>query len=116
MNQLAKISINNLSTDCVLGVEEQERRAKQTVLISVDFVVDVTKSSMSDAIIDTVNYSILSKKIIYSVSQSQFHLLETLASMVLRTCLEDKRVIQAVVRVTKPSRGVTIEIIGKQHA
>lgn len=113
MKQEAKISLKDIAIDCVLGVGEQERSTKQTVLVAVDIVCDAVKAIKSDAIEDTINYSDLSKKISLLVSQSQFHLFETLASEVLTVCLEDPRVLQATVRITKPVKGAVIEMIKK---
>ncbi|HSW96611.1 MAG TPA: dihydroneopterin aldolase [Candidatus Saccharimonadales bacterium] len=108
MKQLAKIYIKDLSIDCFLGVGGKERNKKQTVLISVDIQFDAAMAIKTDAVADTVDYSGLSKKISRAISASQFHLFEALASFVLDICLEDQRVVQAAVEISKPQRKASV--------
>lgn len=115
MKKLATISIKDIAIDCIIGCLEQERHQKQPVFVSLTYTLDVTQPSITDNIADAVSYATLYEKIIQRVSESQFHLLEALASDIVHMVLEDTRIIQATVAITKPqvlpqSKGVTLEM------
>jgi FolB domain-containing protein len=119
MKQFAKITIKEISLDCILGAWEKEREKKQTVLVSLELLIDATRASQTDTIVDTVNYSALYQKIIQHVSSSSYYLLEALVLSILTLCLEEKGILEATVRVEKPNalpkaKGVVLEMTKKK--
>ena len=117
-----QISIKDLHLRTIIGINEEERRNRQDVLINLALDVDMRLAGESDNIDHAVNYRTITKRIIQLVETSQFYLVEKMAAEIAVICLEDPRVERARVTVEKPgalrfarSVGVTIER-GRQDA
>ncbi len=115
MEHLDRIEIRDLLLRCIIGINEDERKNKQDVLINVVMWADTRAAARSDAIEDAVNYRTVTKQIIEHVEASQYFLVERLAERVAEICLRDARVQQVQVSIEKPtalrfarSVGVTI--------
>ncbi len=76
------IFINDLRVDTIIGVNEWERKTRQTVSIDLELACDCSKAAASDAIEDTLNYKLVSKRVSSFVEQSEFQLVETLAERI----------------------------------
>ena len=98
-----RILISDLLVRCIIGVNEEERREKQDVLINLAIAVDLSKAGNSDRFEDTVDYRDIKKRIVAMVENSRYYLVEALAEAVARVCLEYPAVAEAQVRVEKPS-------------
>ena len=96
------IKIKNLHLRTIIGVNEWEKNIKQDIVINISIEFDGDKAAQSDDIEDTVNYRSLTKRVIESVENGQFWLLEKLASTILALVMDDKKVIKATVEVDKP--------------
>ena len=110
-----RILISDLSVRCIIGVNEDERREKQDVLISLAITADLSKAGKSDCFGDTVDYRAIKKKILKMVEDSNYHLVEALAEAIADLCLEYPGVLEVQVRVEKPTalrfaRAVGVEI------
>ncbi|MFQ5613996.1 MAG: dihydroneopterin aldolase [Anaerolineae bacterium] len=110
-----QIHIKDLLLRTIIGVNDEERRSKQDVLINITLYTDHSAAA-SDDIADAVNYRTLTKQIIPLVEESQFFLVEKLALEIVDLCLADRRVERAIVTVEKPgalrfarSVGVTVD-------
>lgn len=110
-----QIHIKDLLLRAVIGINEEERRNKQDVVVNITLYTDHTATA-SDDIADTVNYRTLAKQTIKLVEESQFYLVEKLALEITELCLADPRVERAIVTVEKPgalrfarSVGVTVD-------
>lgn len=113
---LDEIQIKDLLLRTIIGINDEERRNRQDVLINVTLWADVRPAGASDDIADAVNYRTITKRIIQLVEGSQFYLVEKLATEIVAICLDDPRVERARVMVEKPgalrfarSVGVAIE-------
>jgi FolB domain-containing protein len=111
-----QIQIKDLLLRTVIGINEEERRNRQDVLINITMYADTRPASASDDIADAVNYRTLTKQIIALVEGSQFYLVEKMAAEIAGLCLQEPRVERVRVSVEKPgalrfarSVGVTIE-------
>jgi FolB domain-containing protein len=110
-----RILIKDLAARCLIGVDEEERREKQDVLVSLVLEADLSRAGRSDRFEDAVDYRELKKRVLRLVEDSRFALVEALAEAVARTCLADPKVERVHVRVEKPSalrfaRTVGVEI------
>ena len=83
-----RILISDLRARCILGVDEEERREKQEVVINLALSTDLRKAGSSDRFEETVDYRALKKRIVSMVEGSQYHLVEALAEAVAGICLE----------------------------
>ncbi len=98
-----KILIKDLQARCIIGVNADERREKQDVIVNIVLCADTRRAGESDRFEDAVDYRAVKKRIIAMVESSQFFLVEALAERIAAMCLEDSRVRQAQVTVEKPS-------------
>ncbi len=114
-----RILISDLSVRCIIGINEDERREKQDVLINISLSVDLAKAGRSDRFEDAVDYRAIKKEIMSTVEDSSYHLVEALAEAVADLCLKYSGVLKAQVRVEKPTalrfaRSVGVEITRQQ--
>jgi len=110
-----QIQIKDLLLRTVVGINEEERRNRQDVLINIALHTDTRAAGASDAMNDAVNYRTITKRVIKLVEESSFNLVERMAAEIAATCLEDPRVEAVDVRVEKPgalrfARSVGVEI------
>ncbi len=110
-----RILISDLSLRCIIGVNEDERREKQDVLINLAISADLSKADRSDRFEDAVDYRAIKKEIVKMVENSSYHLVEALAEEIAGLCLKFQGVLQVHVRVEKPAalrfaRSVGVEI------
>ena len=85
------------------GVLPEERRDGQDFVVDVRLEVDTRPAAASDDLAATVDYATLADRLAAVVAGDPVDLIETLASRLAATCLEDDRVISAQVTVHKPS-------------
>lgn len=110
-----RILISDLTARCIIGVNDDERREKQEVVINISLRADLRKAGQTDKFADTVDYRAIKKRVLALVEDSQCYLVEALAEAVAAACLEQRAVQQVTVRVEKPSalrfaRSVGVEI------
>lgn len=112
-----EIRIEDLLLRTFIGINGEERRDRQDVLINLVLFVDTRAAGSTDDIADApVNYRDMAKRVITGVEKSRFHLIERLAEEIANICLEEKRVERVRVSVAKPgalrfarSVGIVIE-------
>ncbi len=110
-----RIHIKDLLLRTIIGINDDERRAKQDLLINIVLYADTRAAGASDDIEDAVNYRTITKRIIKLVEDSQFYLVEKMVAEIVAICLDDPRVERVSVRVEKPgalrfARSVGVEI------
>jgi FolB domain-containing protein len=115
-----RILISDLLVRCIIGVNDDERREKQDVLINLALSADLGKAGRSDQFEDAVDYRAIKKKVAAMAENSRFFLVEALAEAVAAICLEHPAVAEVLVRVEKPTalrfaRSVGVEIMRKRN-
>jgi 2-amino-4-hydroxy-6-hydroxymethyldihydropteridine diphosphokinase len=110
-----QIHIKDLLLRTIIGINEEERRNRQDVLINIVMHADTRAAGVSDDIEDAVNYRTITKRIIKLVEESQFYLVEKMAAEIAAVCLDEPRVERVSVRVEKPgalrfARSVGVEV------
>ena len=110
-----RIQITDLLLRTIIGINEEERRNRQDVLINITLYADTQAAGASDDIEDAVNYRTITKKVIKRVEESSFYLVERMAAEIAAICLQDPRVEAVDVSVEKPgalrfARSVGVEI------
>jgi len=111
-----RIHIRDLLLRGIVGINEDERRNRQDILLNITMEADTQPAAASDSIEDAVNYRTVTKAIISHVEGEKPMLVERLAAEIAEICLEsDDRVAEVEVTVEKPgalrfarSVGVTI--------
>jgi len=116
MSKSDRIKITGLHLRAIIGINPDERKNLQDVLINIVLYVDSRLAAESDDISDSANYRTITKEIIKLVESSKFYLIEKLASEIATICLKSQQVETVSVNVQKPaalrfakSVGITIE-------
>ena len=116
MSKSVRIKITDLHLRAIIGINPDERKNLQDVLINIVLYVDSRPAAESDDISDSANYRTITKEIIKLVESSKFYLIEKLASEIATICLKSQQVETVSVNVQKPtalrfakSVGITIE-------
>jgi 7,8-dihydroneopterin aldolase/epimerase/oxygenase len=97
-----RIFLHGLTTECIIGFIDWERRVKQTVVLDLELPVDCRRASQSDAVEDTLDYKKVARRVLAFVSSSEFKLVETLAHRVALLVLEEFAVAWVRVALNKP--------------
>ena len=110
-----RILIKDLLARCIVGLNDDERREKQDVLINLILCADLSVAGKSDAVGDTIDYRSIKKRVIAMAESSHYFLVEALAERIAEICLESPKIVQVQVTVEKPSalrfaRSVGVEI------
>ena len=110
-----RIIVRDLLVRGIVGINPEERRAKQDVVINLELDVDTRAAASSDDIADAVNYRTVCKRIIEHVESATPFLVERLAADVAHIVLSEFGVEKVRVRIEKPgalrfARSVGIEI------
>jgi D-erythro-7,8-dihydroneopterin triphosphate epimerase len=118
---LDQILIRDLQFRCVIGVDRDERRAKQDVLAQIALYADLRKAGRTDAIEDTVDYRAIKNEILEVGEGSRFYLIEALAQRIADICLAHKAVVCVEVVVEKPgalrfARTAAVRIVRSRNA
>lgn len=101
LNQ-ATIKIKNLRLRTYIGINEEEVRNKQDVVVNVMIHYDAERATDSDNMNDALNYKTVTKAIIRLVEDNRFSLLEKLTADILAVAAEHHWVTSAQVEVDKP--------------
>jgi dihydroneopterin aldolase len=76
------IFLGGLTTECIIGIWDWERRVKQKIVLDIEMAADIRKAAASDHIDDTLDYKRVSKRLLQFVGDSQFQLVETLTERI----------------------------------
>lgn len=112
---LRRIFIKNLILQARIGVYDFEQETTQRLQISISVGVEDEKGIGIDDLARTVSYEDITNQVKAIVSNTHFHLVETLAETIVETILEDKRVYVTRVMLEKldiipEAEGVGVEI------
>ena len=115
-----RIIITDLRARCIVGINEDERREKQDVIINISIYADLRTAGRTDRFEDAVDYRAMKKRILGLVENSRYFLLEALAEAVAGVCLATPGVMKVAVRVDKPSalrfaRSVGVEVLRERE-
>lgn len=97
-----RIFLHGLTTECVIGFIDWERRVKQTVVMDIELPVDCRRAARSDAVADTLDYKSVAKRVQAFVSASECHLVETLAHRLALVILEEFAIEWVRITLNKP--------------
>lgn len=99
---LARIRIKDLRLRTYIGINEDEIRNKQDILINVTLLYPADDAVQINDISHALNYRTITKDIIEHVEQNRFALLERLTQDLLDCVMQHKQVRYAEVEVDKP--------------
>jgi dihydroneopterin aldolase len=97
-----RIFLRGLTTECIIGFVDWERRAPQSVVIDLELPCDCARAARRDQVEDTVDYKSVAKRVLSFVQASQFHLVESLAQGLALVLLAEFPLEWVRVSVNKP--------------
>lgn len=97
-----RITIQDLQVRCIIGVNPEERRTPQPVIIHMTLYTDTRRAAETDDIGHTINYSALADRVVEHVQNSSYFLIETLAHAIARIAVQEFGAPRAQVTVQKP--------------
>lgn len=102
LNNSAIIKIKNLRLRTYIGINEDEIKNKQDIIINAKIHYCAQVAAKTDDMANALNYRTITKKIITLVEHNRFSLLEKLTADVLSIAAEHPSVSYAEVEVDKP--------------
>jgi dihydroneopterin aldolase/D-erythro-7,8-dihydroneopterin triphosphate epimerase len=103
-SSLDKIIIRDLLVRGIVGINPDERKNRQDILVNIVMWADTRPAAASDEIADAVNYRTVTKALVNHIENSQPFLVERLAADLVRICFETDARVQAVeLTVEKPT-------------
>jgi 7,8-dihydroneopterin aldolase/epimerase/oxygenase len=114
-SRVRHVFVRDLECMALIGIYDHEKVKPQRVIVNIDLSVQETEGPMADEISHVVSYEIIAKKVEAILEEGHINLVETLCEKIAQSCLKDKRVLAARVRVEKPdiipnARSVGVEI------
>ena len=95
------IFLSGLTTECIIGIWDWERRVKQKVLVDLEMGADIRRAAGSDRIDDTLDYKSVSKRLLQFIGDSEFQLVETLTERIAELVITEFSVPWVRVRLNK---------------
>jgi dihydroneopterin aldolase len=97
-----RIFLHGLTTECIIGFIDWERRVKQTVELDIELPVDCRRAALNDDVADTLDYKKVAKRVLAFVEGSSFQLVETLAHRLALVILEEFQLPWVRIALNKP--------------
>ena len=95
------IFLSGLTTECIIGIWDWERRVKQKVVVDLEMGADIRRAAGSDRIDDTLDYKRVSKRLLQFIGDSEFQLVETLTERIAELVITEFLVPWVRVRLNK---------------
>ena len=95
------IFLTGLTTECIIGIWDWERKVRQKVVIDLEMGADIRRAAASDHIDDTLDYKRVSKRVLKFVEDSQFQLVETMAESIAKLIVTEFAVPWVRVKLNK---------------
>ena len=109
------VFVRDLEIEARIGIYPEEKANPQRIIVNIDLSVEEGDDPGSDDISSVVSYELVVKTVERIVAEGHVNLVETLAERIATSCLSDRRVVAARVRIEKPdvisnTRSVGVEI------
>ena len=101
-DQISKIHIQDLRLRTYIGINDDEKKNQQDVVINIQIHYHAEKAVSFNVIDEALNYRTITKKVIKHVESNRFLLLERMTDEVLSLVMEHPQVMWADVVIDKP--------------
>lgn len=108
------VFIKQLQVDTVIGVYDWEKTIKQRLLLDISLATDLRAAARSDDLRLTLDYAVISEKVISLITAQPIELIETVAERVAEMLLKEFATSQVEIRVCKPGAVVQAATVGVQ--
>ena len=95
------IFLSGLTTECIIGIWDWERRVRQKVVVDVEMATDIRRAATTDSIEDTLDYKRVAKRLLQFIGESEFQLVETLTERIAEIVIREFGVPWVRVRLNK---------------
>ena len=95
------IFLGGLTTECIIGIWDWERRIKQKIVVDLEMGADIRRAAGSDRIDDTLDYKSVAKRLLQFIGDSEFQLVETLTERIAELVITEFSVPWVRVRLNK---------------
>ncbi|MFK8012173.1 MAG: dihydroneopterin aldolase [Marinicellaceae bacterium] len=99
---MGTILIEQIQVDCIIGVYDSERTTKQPLFIDIEINYDSSKACQSDNLKYAIDYFDITQDIHDFVSQTQYQLIEALASSIADRILLNNCIENTTISISKP--------------
>jgi len=96
------VFIKELCIETTIGIYDWERQIKQVVCIDLELGTEISKSSETDDIKDTIDYKKVAKRVQSFIQKSKFLLIEALAEETVKLIIQEFKVNYVKGRFSKP--------------
>jgi dihydroneopterin aldolase len=95
------IFLSGLTTECIIGIWDWERRVKQKIVLDLEMGADIRRAAATDHIDATLDYKRVAKRLLQFIGDSRFQLVETLAERIAELVITEFGVPWVRVRLNK---------------
>ncbi len=95
------IQLRGLRLMCLCGALPEEHDRPQPYEFDIDVVADIERATISDQLVDTIDYGGVLDRVERVTSTERFDLFERMAQRIAEAVLEDQRVKSVVVEARK---------------
>ncbi len=95
--------IRNLKVDAIVGIFSWEKRIRQPIHLDLEIAIDIRKAAATDDIHFALDYKTVSTRLTQYISQSEWHLIETLAEKIAALLMTEFGVTWLRLRLSKPA-------------
>ena len=104
--------IKDLALTTVIGVYAWERRIHQTILVSLEFSVDIKQAASNDDINQALDYATLAEQLQLFASNNSYQLIETLAENMAQLLLSQFPIKHLRLQLSKPGAIANAKEVG----
>ncbi|MCB5227660.1 dihydroneopterin aldolase [Alishewanella sp. 16-MA] len=108
------VFIKQLQVDTVIGVYDWEKTIKQRLLLDLRLTADQRAAAQADDIRLTLDYAVISARVIELITAEPIELIETVAERVAQLLLTEFSTSQVEVTVSKPGAVPQAQTVGVQ--
>jgi dihydroneopterin aldolase len=96
------VYIRGLEVETVIGIYDWEREIRQRINLDLEMGTDITRAAQTEDVDTTLNYKMVSDRLIDFISQSEFYLVETMAEEIAALVMQEFGVNWLRLRLGKP--------------
>ena len=104
--------IRNLKVDAVVGIFSWEKRIRQPLHLDLEIAIDIRKAAATDDIQYALDYKTVSTRLTEFISQSEWHLIETLAEKIAALLMAEFGVTWLRLKLSKPAALPSADSVG----
>ena len=106
------VFIKQLAVDTVIGVYDWEKQIKQRLLLDLELGCDLTRAGRSDELRHTLDYAVISERVIALITAQPIELIESVAERVAQLLLSEFATQEVKVTVYKPGAVPAAQTVG----